>query len=132
MQGSYSYSSEKETQSSSTYTDKGHTISVGPQVRYYFPLNNNIAVFPQVSYSYGWSRSTFNDPVAIATMKSSYDVQTFFGGVGLAYFVRKNIGIEAIAGYKQINANLSQSTEQSQNYIVISFNFGIQFYLDRK
>ncbi|MGC4023070.1 MAG: hypothetical protein QM734_14560 [Cyclobacteriaceae bacterium] len=91
-----------------------------------------MAVFPQVSYSYGWSRYNITEPVPSGTFKNSYDTQTFFGGVGLAYFIRKNIGIEAIAGYKQINNDFSQSVEKSQNTSLIALNFGIQFYLDRK
>jgi outer membrane protein len=124
----YSYLSEKSVQVPKPV--KGHTLSVGPQVRYYFPFNN-FAVFPQLSYAWGWS-ITDSDPYSGSTEKEKMNIQTFFGGIGLAYFVRKNIGIEAIAGYKRITTSYTNDIETKDTNSQIALNFGIQFYLDRK
>lgn len=129
----FSYTKVKSDDLHSTST----SYSIGPIVRYYFPLGDQWAVFPEVAYSYGWTWT--NSPYFVPTTGEIEHLQVngttsnFQGGVGLVYFLNQSIGIEGKVYYLSRNdsdergertGTILTSTDQSY----IHFNVGLQIY----
>ena len=111
----------------------GHSYSLGPIIRYYFPFHK-WAIFPeaQLLKVFGKSHSyIFDDRLTSSTTGSAYKL-----GVGGAYFVTPNVGLEGLLSYS------SESTSRHDNFYIgspdakikrsgINLSIGIQFYLSR-
>ncbi len=97
--------------------------SIGPTVRYYFPIVPQWAVFPQIDYSYGWQSSKYNYMTTSNTTKTTSNL--FRAGIGITYFIAKNVGLEGILYYQSINGNGSTLSS-------VNFRVGLQIYLARK
>ncbi|HEY5751484.1 MAG TPA: outer membrane beta-barrel protein [Chryseolinea sp.] len=132
----FSYTKTKVDDQQATTT----TYSIGPVVRYYFPLGDQWAVFPEVAYSYGWMWS--KSPYFIPTTGNIEDLQVngttriFQGGVGLVYFLNPSIGIEGKVYYQSSQDSYDRGERigiiQTGNDLT-SFNFsvGLQIYFAR-
>lgn len=132
----YSYTKIKSDGVQST----GTTYTIGPVVRYYFPLGDQWAVFPEVAYSYGWLWTKTPNFVPATgdyeTLKLNGHTSIFQGGVGLVYFLNPSIGVEGKIYYQ----NRTDSEERGGRTGVVptgidnsSFNFsvGLQVYFAR-
>jgi len=80
----------------------GHTYAVGPIARYYFLLGSHWAIFPEASYTYGWTK----DSSPLRDVNNNMYVQKYNGnthelqlGAGGVYFLTKSIGIEGKVYY---------------------------------
>jgi len=125
----YSYSDQKITEVVST-ENKTRSFSVGPQIRYYYPLKN-WAVFSEVSYSFGWTTNDLINPNTFPSENSVHgNLNLFTGGIGLTYFIRNNIGVEGLLYYNQ---NKYHYDKYSPDYDVSTFAFsiGLQLYLNK-
>ncbi|HEY5751488.1 MAG TPA: outer membrane beta-barrel protein [Chryseolinea sp.] len=122
----YSYSKIKSKSYQTELTATTKTYSVGPLVRYYFPLGSEWAIFPEVSYNYGWA---WNDGL---TDKS----RTFQGGVGLVYFLNQSVGVEGKAFYQNQHTTYDENSNAyratSSDEPDFNFSVGVQIYFARK
>lgn len=136
----YTYARYKSGDLQSTYS----TYSIGPMVRYYFLLGRQWAIFPDVSYRYGWIER--NGPYLVPNNNGGWDVdfyktsgntKVFQSGVGLTYFLKPNIGIEAKAYYQSNNDSyrrddLTDPIVSRDNKSSLNFTVGVQMYFARK
>jgi hypothetical protein len=132
----FSYTKIKSDDLQSTTT----TYSIGPIVRYYFPLGDQWAVFPEVAYSYGWSWS--KSPYYIPTTGDIEELQVngttsiLQTGVGLVYFLNPSIGIEGKVYYQSWNDSYERGERTgtiltSNDQSSINFSVGLQVYFAR-
>jgi hypothetical protein len=116
-----------------TYT----SYSIGPLIRYYFPLGTHWAIFPEASYSYGWTVTKGN---SYSYVSGSYGPRTFRGnarnlqgGLGLVYFLNPNIGVEGKFRYQSMRDTYNRSDlglDHADNH-AFDFTIGLQVYLFR-
>ncbi len=106
---------------SSDNTSKDHknrvivSSSFVPQIRYYF-LKEKLRPFVYARFGYQSSTSIHNGNI------SNTDGMTGEGGVGLDYFLTKNVALESTLGYngtKLRNQNLSSK---------FAISLGLQYY----
>ncbi|MFH1320800.1 MAG: hypothetical protein ABII90_09135 [Bacteroidota bacterium] len=100
-------------------------VGLSPFIRYYFNLSNQkIFLHTDFSFSQTFKKST-NLP-AHENADAYYDIYAGFG-IGLAYFIKKNIGLEGILYYEYFNS------ENDYYYTIRKLNFGIglQIYLTK-
>lgn len=114
-------------------TTNSNSYSIGPTVRYYFPLNEHWAIFPEVDYSAGWQKSHDN-----TASTSSTNIHLFRGGAGATYFINKNVGIEGFLYYQDsrtdytyYNSAMPSNNFTSTKVTSINFRIGLQIYLAR-
>ncbi|HEY5751486.1 MAG TPA: hypothetical protein VIU12_35750 [Chryseolinea sp.] len=124
----------------STYS----TYSIGPLVRYYFLLGSQWAVFPEVSYQYGWIER--NGPYLVPNNNGGWDLdfykasgntKVFQSGVGLTYFLKPSIGIEGKVYYQSNNdsyrrGDTTDPIVSHEGKSSLSFSVGVQMYFARK
>jgi outer membrane protein W len=136
----FTYTRYRSGDLQSTYS----TYSIGPMVRYYFLLGRQWAIFPEVSYRYGWIDR--NGPYLVPNNNGGWDVdfyktsantKVFQSGVGLTYFLKPNIGIEAKAYYQSNNDSyrrddLTDPIVSRDNKSSLNFTVGVQMYFARK
>ena len=120
--------------SSTTPSDmKSSSISIGPEVRYYFPFEN-WAIFTELSYNIGFTKfeGQFFDPeiARVTNATISGDVKNFNAGLGLTFFLKEAVGIEGIFGYTKTKNEYDKMLRDTDNSS-INFNIGLQFYLVR-
>ena len=143
----FTYSRYTSGDLQSTYS----TYSIGPVMRYYFLLGNQWAVFPEVSYRYGWigSKGPYlapnnNGDLDLDYYKVSGNTRVFQSGVGLTYFLKPSIGIEAKVYYQSNNDSYNRDDRarvivdwagilvDHTNKSSFSFSVGMQMYFARK
>jgi hypothetical protein len=114
-----------------TYT----SYSVGPLIRYYFPLGSHWAIFPEASYSYGWTVTkgyyyVSGDKVQVTYRGNTRNLQ---GGLGLVYFLNPNIGVEGKFRYQSMRDTYNRTDVGLDHVDNNSFDFtiGMQVYLFR-
>jgi len=107
-------------------TDKRHIFSFGPIARYYIPVARTLAVFPEIAYLYSSDTHTFFIDTSNQTQKAKSSV--IRGGLGLAWFVTPNIGIEGLLAYQKTDSKNKDLGDQQDLY----YSIGIQFYLPKK
>jgi hypothetical protein len=115
----------------STYS----SYSVGPLIRYYFPLGSHWAIFPEASYSYGWTvtkgyADVSGDVVSVTYRGNARNLQ---GGLGLVYFLNPNIGVEGKLRYQSMRDTYHR-TDVGLDHIdnnAFDFTIGLQVYLFR-
>jgi hypothetical protein len=122
----YSYSKKNDKYAGSKWTSTDKSYSVGPVVRYYFPLGGEWAIFPEASYSFGW---TWNNDLTDKT-------RVFQGGVGLVYFLNQSVGVEGRAFYRNEHTNYEEVAgvyrAKSSDEPTFNFGLGVQIYFARK
>ncbi len=97
----------------------GTSLAAAPFVRYYFSVNK-LAPFAEVTYGGNWQKweSSFNG--AVSKNPSSF----YSGGIGLNYFISRNVALEGVMKYeKTINSDFEGT---------LGFDIGIQFFPSRK
>lgn len=110
---------------------KGRTNSftIGPIFRYYVPFGGKFAVFPEATAAYYKTVSKSNGEIDGTIIDDKYKTIYYIyrAGAGITWFVRPNIGVEAVLGYRQTNQK-STSSFSSLMYT----NFALQFYFSRQ
>jgi outer membrane protein W len=131
----WDYTYEKASNSKRVTTTS--TYFVGPAVRYYFPFGS-WAVFPTASFMHGWRtmKSGYPDYNDFPT-KVKGNMNSFSGGVGITYFVAKNVGVEGVLSYQHDTAtsrdDASQlSGEWKERDSSFNLSIGVQVYLSKK
>lgn len=106
--------------------NRWHDFSFGPLARYYFPVAKKISVFPELAYLFSVRKTTYdiNGDKQTQQVKSS----VIRGGIGVAWFVAPNIGIEGILAYQNTDARNNKIGDKQDIY----YSIGIQFYLPAK
>jgi predicted heme/steroid binding protein len=131
-----SYTKIKVEDQQSTTT----SYSIGPLVRYYFPLGDQWAVFPEVAYTYGWmwTKSPYFIPTSgsIENLKVNGTTHIFQGGVGLVYFLNPSIGIEGKVYYQSSTDSYDRgertgTIQTGSDLSSFNFNVGLQIYFAR-
>ncbi|MGC4021072.1 MAG: outer membrane beta-barrel protein [Cyclobacteriaceae bacterium] len=137
---SYTFSSTSVSYSSDLKTN---TFSIGPVVRYYFPYKS-WALFPEVSFSLGVSNISdgyYNSPSSEIIVKNSAKINSIKAGVGMTYFLTRNIGLEGKLFYQKTETTYDnlylvrgvQTVYFADNTTSsIAFNLGVQVYFSRK
>lgn len=101
-------------------------FSFGPFARYYINLGD-AALKPFATAGVGFSRSTFNPDQGDKVTRDGTSLQL---GIGATYFLTRNVGLEAILGYNNINEKSDLSGFESENkFSNIGLNFGFQIFL---
>ncbi|HEY5751485.1 MAG TPA: autotransporter outer membrane beta-barrel domain-containing protein [Chryseolinea sp.] len=135
----FSYSSAKMGEQKIS----GITYAIGPVVRYYFLLGSQWAIFPEVSYSYGWNKKNSRDRYIysgggiLAPGVREGNTKDFQGGVGLVYFLHPNIGLEGKFYYQSTRTTYdfldpNQINTTNFNQSSLNFSVGLQVYWARK
>jgi opacity protein-like surface antigen len=99
----------------------------GPNLRYYFPLEEKWSLLAQAGYSFGWqtTKSKYQDGSGIETSSELKNTWNSFNvGGGITYFINKSIGLEGILQYQ---AYKFDDADYSQNDN-IAFTVGLQIY----
>ncbi|HEY5749035.1 MAG TPA: outer membrane beta-barrel protein [Chryseolinea sp.] len=113
------------------------TYFVGPAVRYYFPFGS-WAVFPTASFMHGWRTMKYGNPdYNDFTTRVKGNMNSFSGGVGITYFVAKNVGVEGVLSYQRDSATSRDvanqlSRESTEDDSQINLSIGVQVYLSKK
>jgi outer membrane protein len=126
----YAKSSNDSQKSTST------NYSLGLAVRYYFPFKQ-WAIFPEISYAHGNFIS--NSPALVPSTgqieqrKITGTTSLFKTGVGITYFVNKNVGIEGVLYIQGSSRNYDEGIGYPGNYSssALNFDIGMQIYLNR-
>ena len=115
--------------SSSGYEGSNTNLGIGPSFRYYFPLADDWALFPELAYVYQSSKTkiTALDQNTGMLYEETYKAKSsnINLGVGLSYFLNKSIGLEGILDY---NIYTSEGTNTSGT---LAFAVGFQIYFAR-
>ncbi|HEY5751487.1 MAG TPA: outer membrane beta-barrel protein [Chryseolinea sp.] len=119
----------------SAQKDTYSSYSIGPLIRYYFPLGTHWAIFPEASYSYGWTVTKGDSYVNGNNVPVTYrgNARNLQGGVGLVYFLNPNIGVEGKFRYQSIRDTYNRSDvglDHTDNN-AFDFTIGLQVYLFR-
>jgi hypothetical protein len=124
LQGNYS----NWRQSQGGIKSRTNSFSIGPVLRYYIPFGGKFALFPEASAAYSWSlsRSKGDASGVFLDYKNKSINYIYKAGAGVTWFVKPNIGIEAVLGYRQNN---KKSTPSYTTTLYTSL--AIQFYLSR-
>jgi opacity protein-like surface antigen len=113
-------------------SSKSRSITAGPFVRYYVPLNSKLYVFGQVSYGWRWTKteSNYTNPSLPTTAVDKTKTSSWGLGAGLSYFINPNIALEASLNYahdrlKDGDADNGYMTTQKTG----GFSLGIGFQI---
>lgn len=82
------------------------SFTIGPFVRYYFPIAERLAVYPQLSIGFGGAtnESVVDLPSGGTQVRGTDDTAWNWGlGVGGAYFIGDQVSIDLFLGYNRIN-----------------------------
>jgi hypothetical protein len=118
------------------YDSKSSSFFVGPVVRYYLPVSEKWAVFPQVKYTFGTQIT--HSPIfdsgggIVVIQKTKYTYGNFNAGFGTTYFLNKNIGLEGILQYTKSNGKTDIEGVDDSFASTINFSVGFQIYFGRK
>lgn len=116
---------------------RSSNVSIGPKVRYYFDFDR-IAVFTEMSYSVGSGEveMTFIDVLSGEknAITEKYSSSIFDAGLGLSYFLNKNIALESIFSYNQRKTNYDNDSfsNSDSDQSSISLKIGMQVYLQTR
>ena len=120
------------------------SYSFGPIARYYFLLGKEWAIFPEVSYSFGWIHTVsqdydFNSHVVgdIKDYPINGKTKVFQCGGGLTYFLNSNIGVEAKFYYQSVDDTYDHTDNlkfirNDTNRSSFNYGLGVQAYFARK
>jgi len=120
-----------------------NSLTVGPQVRYYFLLGSHWAIFPEASYSYGWlwDRTPYADftttPITVRYYNTTLTTSTLRGSVGAVYFLNKNIGIEGKVYYQHLKSSYDDNEQEvpltvTSKSPAVGVSIGVQIYFSGK
>ncbi len=123
---SYSYGRSTSESVGGTAKTTSSSEGVGPTVRYYFPLGDKVWMFPEVDYLWNWNHTTL-EITSAPTSESKSNNKTLRLGLGVAYFIAKNVGLEGIVYYQ----DFTTSNSSSSNTTSINFRIGLQIYMLR-
>jgi hypothetical protein len=102
------------------------SLQVGPTLRYYFPLNEKLAVFPQFDYAYGIkNEKQIDDYTGRPYVNQSYGNMLRYNA-GVTYFITKQVGIEGIFSWT------NSYIDTGYAYSGFGFRAGLQVYLLRE
>lgn len=122
------YSEVEQPQGS---VNKVTNYMIGPSIRYYFNFDK-FSVFPDLSYSIGkqiTDGQQFNPMLgALEDMRTETAINQFSGGVGLAFFLNKNVALEGILAYRKLDRDDESEFVADLKSSKIAFNVGLQFY----
>ena len=108
------------------------TYSLGPKLRYYFPLGQ-WAIFPEASYTIGWNTTEglIFSPDAGEVIEANIKGNTSMlsGGLGGAYFINDHVAIEGVLFYKKYQLDYEENFFTDVDISSINFKAGLQFYL---
>ncbi|SHH32103.1 hypothetical protein SAMN04488109_3689 [Chryseolinea serpens] len=138
----YSYTRTKRGDTN----EHSNSYSIGPVVRYYFLLGSRWAIFPEASYSYGWtwSRGPYVDftdfpytPPTTHYYSTTETTRIFHGGVGGVYFLNKSVGLEGKVYYQSVRNSFDYEHEVDPAVVhsklpAVALSFGVQVYFSRK
>jgi hypothetical protein len=119
------------------YASSG-SYAVGPVARYYFRLGSHWAIFPEASYTYGWTTiSTSQNGANNQGFNIHGNTHEFRGGIGGVYFLNKSIGLEAKYYYDDSHSGYSTShppffDSSSRDVTSLNFSAGLQIYFGRR
>ncbi|MEP2025699.1 MAG: hypothetical protein ABJH98_04105 [Reichenbachiella sp.] len=116
---------------------KRFKFSIEPRIRYYIPFGN-WALFPELSYAIGkeYSRADFYSPLTgdfIEDKKLVANSNKFSFGVGLSYFITKNVGLEGTVYIDKSENKYDEDDGRLDGDITSAgFRVGLQIYLANK
>lgn len=135
---SYSEKS-KVTIGTTEYDDKSNSFifNVGPFLRYYYGLNDNMKVFGEGFFGFGVDNSKYETPVTdglgnvtTSTTETKVNGTGFEVGPGLAYFINENIGVEALLTYSRFSSKYDITGGKMKNATGdVKFKVGLQIHL---
>ncbi len=122
-------------QNSNNNDNKTTSISIGPALRYYFTFDR-LAIFPELRYSAGGGNldgpyfDISQGNVVSGTIK--FKQSNFNAGLGLAYFLNKNIAFETILSYNKIKTEYDNDSYSDLETSSLGLDIGFQIYLQTK
>lgn len=114
------------------YEYKSRSANFAPFVRYYIPLQNNFYLLTGAGYGWGYARETYdyfhseNGVTNVMHTGGKAKFKRFNAGVGLNYFLNKNMGLELLAAY---NSTSYEGSDDNVTGIVLAA--GLQMYLHK-
>jgi opacity protein-like surface antigen len=98
-------------------------------LRYYFISKEKFLAYSSLSLGFGNVEETTTDLSSLTLVKNSHtnkSVLTFLGGLGVNYFVIKNLALELNLSY--INVKYISTNPHNINFQTVAPTFGVQFY----
>ena len=107
---------------SDSFESRSNAFTIGPTVRYYFPLSSKWALFPQAEYTFMRSYSKGIDLSTNTEYTTTSKTQSMKLGAGITYFLADNVGVEGFL-YSPIG-------DTGTNYS-INFRVSLQVYIHK-
>jgi len=109
-------------------------FNVGPFLRYYYNLNEKSAVFGEAFVGFGSTTTKEKDITGTSLPDLKTSGVSYGPGVGFAYFINENIGVEALLNYtfsvdKDESTLLGVTTTTRTSTGKFGLNVGFQLYL---
>jgi hypothetical protein len=126
----YENTLEEYSQSDGLSSSVGsNNLIVGPFFRYYvLPSTKKINIFPEISGSYAFSKTTSTTSLLPAT--TSIIMRNtglrYGAGLGAAFFVNNSVAIEVLGTY-----NLRNEKDLDTRINSLQFRVGLNYYLER-
>jgi outer membrane protein len=115
-----------------SYEHETRSANFAPFVRYYIPLQSNLYLLTGAGYGWGYARETYdyfhseNGVINVMHTGGKAKFKRFNAGVGVSYFLNKNMGLELLAAY---NSTSYEGADDNVTGIVLAA--GLQMYLHR-
>lgn len=114
------------------YEHESRSANFAPFVRYYIPLQSNLYLLTGAGYGWGYARETydyFHSENGVTNMMHTggkAKFKRFNAGVGVIYFLNKNMGLELLAAY---NSTSYEGSDDNVTGVVLAA--GLQMYLHK-
>lgn len=123
---------KSSSQNFSSVTFRNKSMGVGPFIRYYQPIVENL--YGIVGLGFSWNKRTDQYLLINAGVPSVYEMKSenksYLTGIGLSYFINKNVAIELLADHEE-----ELSDDDGNGPYVYRNNFvillGLQIYLSK-
>jgi outer membrane immunogenic protein len=109
---------------------KSNSFGIGPFARYYFPIDDKLYVFGQLSYLRNWDKYenwSTNQPNNRNTTKYvSYDLGL---AAGIAYFLNPHVSLDLALGYTHTKDSRRDPNDEIDKVNRIGLDAGIRVFL---
>jgi opacity protein-like surface antigen len=118
------------------------SLSLGPFVRYYLPVNSKLYGFAHAGYSVLWSKINIEyDDLnggmieKLASIDYNYTTKTWNIGAGLSYFITPHTALEGMIGYAHYKYKTDNISDEAFNYAIsqktgtLALGIGLRIFL---
>jgi len=136
----YSYSENTSIYSdvSNNYSSKNNSITIGPFIRKFFPLNERFAIYGQGNIGFSHSSTRFEPEIVGSVFNTNSKTNNFSAALrpGIVFFATSKIGVDLSVQGLQYSIGKEKNSSRSISNFNAGFNFpnlniGLNIYLNR-